>query len=220
MKSHFILVDFENVQPRNLGTLKDGQHKVRVFLGASQTKITLELAQALQAFGPDAKYVQISGNGSNALDFHIAFYIGRLSALHPEASFTIVSRDTGFDPLVKHLAARGISCQRSPTLPGGLSAPAPTKPAKATTRPAAAPKRNASREATRPAAGDTRLALVLENLGNMKAHRPRTVKSLGSSIRSWFKPALDDKALAVVLDQLAKAGKIKVDGTKVSYALA
>jgi hypothetical protein len=216
MKSHFILVDFENVQPRNLGTLKDGQHKVRVFLGASQTKITLELAQALQAFGPDAKYVQITGNGSNALDFHIAFYIGRLSALHPEASFTIVSRDTGFDPLIKHLAARGIPCRRSPTLPDAV--PAPAKATK-TAKPAAAPKRNASREASKPVAADPRLSLVLENLGRMKASRPRTLKSLGASIRSWFKPPLDDKALAALLDQLTKAGKIKVDGTKVGYTL-
>lgn len=66
---------------------------------------------------------------------------------------------------------------------------------------------------------DPRLALVLENLGNMKASRPRTVKSLGSSIRSWFKPPLDDKALSAILEQLTKAGKIKVDGTKVGYAL-
>jgi hypothetical protein len=218
MKSHFVLVDFENVQPRNLGTLKDGQHKVRVFLGASQTKITLELAQALQAFGPDAKYVQITGNGSNALDFHIAFYIGRLSALHPEASFTIVSRDTGFDPLIKHLAARGIICRRSPSLPDAVPTPAPAKVAKAA-KPAAAPKRNASREASKPVAADPRLTLVLENLGRMKASRPRTVKSLGASIRSWFKPPLDDKALAALMDQLTKAGKIKVDGSKVGYAL-
>ena len=217
MTSHFILVDFENVQPRNLGTLKDGQYKVRVFLGASQTKITLELAQALQAFGPDAKYVQISGNGSNALDFHVAFYVGRLSALHPEASFTIVSRDTGFDPLMKHLAALGINCRRSPTLPVAIAAPAAARPVRAA-KPAAAPKRNASREATKAAAVDTRLALVLEHLDKMKAHRPRTVKSLGSSIRSWFKPPLDDKSLASVLEQLVKAGKIKVDGTKVGYA--
>jgi hypothetical protein len=53
----------------------------------------------------------------------------------------------------------------------------------------------------------------------MKASRPRTLKSLGASIRSWFKPPLDDKALAALLDQLTKAGKIKVDGTKVGYTL-
>lgn len=27
-----------------------------------------------------AEYIRISGNGSNALDFHIAFHIGELSA--------------------------------------------------------------------------------------------------------------------------------------------
>lgn len=151
MKPHFILVDFENVQPRNLGTLKDGQHKVRVFLGASQTKITLELAQALQAFGPDAKYVQISGNGSNALDFHIAFYIGRLSALHPEATFTIVSRDTGFDPLIKHLAARGIACRRSPTLADSVAAPAPRQPGARPPPPENPPPRPSAPPPARPA---------------------------------------------------------------------
>lgn len=224
MKPHFILVDFENVQPRNLGTLKDGQHKVRVFLGASQTKITVELAQALQAFGPDAKYIQISGNGSNALDFHIAFYIGRLSALHPDASFSIISRDTGFDPLIRHLAAKGIACRRSATITDAVTArpaaiPAMAAKAAKAAKTIAAPKRNPSREASKPAPDDQRLKLVLENLGNMKASRPRTLKSLGSSIRSWFKPALDDKALAALLDQLAKAGKIKVEGTRVGYAL-
>lgn len=58
--------------------------------------------QALQPFGADVESVQITGNGPSALDFDIAFYIGHLAQLHPGASFVIVSRDTGFDPLVKH----------------------------------------------------------------------------------------------------------------------
>ena len=212
MKPHFILVDFENVQPKSLAALQDGQHQVRVFLGASQTKISLELAQSLQAFGPDARYVQVSGNGSNALDFHIAFYIGRLSAQHPGATFTIVSKDTGFDPLIKHLAAKGIACRRSAAIgDAGKTVPPVKMPS--------VPKRNAARETVKPVAPDPRLAVVLENLGNMKASRPRTLKTLGASVRSWFKPALDDKALAALLDQLVQAGKIKVDGTKVAYAL-
>lgn len=212
MKPHFILVDFENVQPKSLASLQGGQHQVRVFLGASQTKITLELAQSLQAFGPDARYVQVSGNGSNALDFHIAFYIGRLSAQHPGATFTIISKDTGFDPLVKHLAGKGIACRRSASIGDAGKTVAPVKTP-------SVPKRNAARETVKPTAPDPRLTVVLENLGNMKANRPRTLKTLGASVRSWFKPALDDKALAALLDQLAKAGKIKVDGSKVAYAL-
>lgn len=215
MKPHFILVDFENVQPKSLAALQGGQHQVRVFLGASQTKITLELAQSLQAFGPDAKYVQVSGNGSNALDFHIAFYIGRLSALHPGATFTIISKDTGFDPLIKHLAGKGIACRRSASIGDAGKTVAPVKAP-------SVPKRTAAKEISKPVAPappDPRLATVIENLGNMKANRPRTLKTLGASVRSWFKPALDDKALAALLDQLAKAGKIKVDGTKVGYSL-
>jgi hypothetical protein len=212
MKPHFVLVDFENVQPKSLTSLQGGHHQVRVFLGASQTKITLELAQSLQAFGADAKYVQVAGNGSNALDFHIAFYIGRLSALHPGATFTIISRDTGFDPLIKHLAGKGIACRRSAAIGDAGKAVPPVKAP-------SVPKRTAAREAVKVPPPDPRLAVVVENLGNMKASRPRTLKTLGASVRSWFKPALDDKALAALLDQLAKAGSIKVDGNKVSYAL-
>jgi PIN domain len=48
-----------------------------------------------------------------ALDFHIANYIGKLSAAHPDASFHIISKDKGFDPLIKHLQDQKISCSRS-----------------------------------------------------------------------------------------------------------
>jgi hypothetical protein len=61
------------------------------------------LARALQAFGQDAEYVQMEGSGHNALDFHIAYYLGRLVVEYPEARFQIVSKDAGFDPMVAHL---------------------------------------------------------------------------------------------------------------------
>jgi hypothetical protein len=112
MSRDFILVDFENVQPGSLGALDAATSEVRIFAGEHQKKVDLALAKALQALGPRAEYIQIAGSGKDALDFHIAFYIGRLSQQHPDARFTIVSRDTGFDPLVKHLAGLGIACRR------------------------------------------------------------------------------------------------------------
>jgi hypothetical protein len=79
MKVNFVLVDFENVQPEDMGLLQGGDvFKGKVFLGGNQVKIPLSIARALQSFGADAEYIQIEGNGSNALDFHIAYYIGRL----------------------------------------------------------------------------------------------------------------------------------------------
>ena len=74
-----MLVDFENVQPKNVSLLSGGSHKIKVFLGANQAKIPLEMARALQTCGPDAEYIQIDGSGKNAVDFHIAYYIGALA---------------------------------------------------------------------------------------------------------------------------------------------
>jgi len=51
----------------------------------------------------NGSYVQISSRGPSALDFHIAYYIGKLVAVHPDAYFHIISKVKGFDPLVKHL---------------------------------------------------------------------------------------------------------------------
>ena len=108
----FVLIDLENVQPKNLSRLNRGAYNIKVFHGAKQAKVSLEMARALQAFGADAEYVQIDGEGKNALDFHIAYYIGRLAAKTPGGTFHVISADTGFDPLIRHLAAQKISCQR------------------------------------------------------------------------------------------------------------
>ena len=46
------------------------------------------------------------------MDFHIAFYIGRLSKEEPGSEFHIVSKDKGFDPLVQHLRSLKIKASR------------------------------------------------------------------------------------------------------------
>ena len=113
MKTNYLLIDYENVQPKNLAALNGTKFKVMVFLGANQTKVPVEFAKALQALGTDAEYIQISGNGNNALDFHIAFMMGELSKADPNAYFHIISKDTGFDPLIEHAKTRKIHIQRS-----------------------------------------------------------------------------------------------------------
>ena len=147
LNTNYVLIDFENVQPASLGALTAGEHHIKVFAGAQQSKVDLGLAKALQSFGAHAEYIQIVGTGKDALDFHIAFYIGKLSAEHPGASFTIVSRDTGFDPLVKHVATLGIACNRISALSGSAAkAAAPAKPTKSATKKSSAG--NASAVAT------------------------------------------------------------------------
>ena len=99
MQTNYILIDFENVQPKNFEILKSYSFKIFIFVGANQTKVPFDLATAMQDFGEDAQYVKISGNGKNSLDFHIAYYIGQLSLKDPKGNYYIISKDTGFDPL-------------------------------------------------------------------------------------------------------------------------
>lgn len=196
-----MLVDFENVQPKNVSLLNGGAFKIKVFLGTNQVKIPLEMARALQLFGPDAEYIQIDGNGSNALDFHIAYYIGQLAAVNPDASFHVISKDKGFDPLIKHLKAKKVFCQRSTSIAdiplvkisNAKSAPAKSAPEK--------------------------IDAVIDNLAKRKASRPRTLKTLRSTIKALFVNQLADEELEELLEQLARRGAIDIKDGKVSYGL-
>ena len=107
-----MLIDYENVQPKNLEILENHPFKVFVFVGANQVKVPFDLAVAMQSLGKGAKYIKISGNGPNALDFHIAYYIGELASQDPKGYFHIISKDTGFDPLIKHLKTKNIRVLR------------------------------------------------------------------------------------------------------------
>lgn len=226
MAQEFILVDFENVQPASLGSLQPGDCHIKLFAGEHQKKVDFALVQALQQFGSHAEYIQIVGNGKDALDFHIAFYIGRLSMAHPAAGFTIVSRDTGFDPLVKHVAGMGIACRRVAAITGSAVVKAAAKPAATTTKasdkptpkPAAAAKKAATKT-LRAAVSPTpaRLKEVLERLEGLKAARPLTLKALRATLKAWFKPPLGDSELDALTERLASLGKIAVHGNKLTY---
>jgi len=113
LRTNYILIDYESVQPKALSLLRQEHFKVIVFVGACQAKVSFETAEALQRMGSQAEYVKISGNGPNALDFHIAFYIGQLATQEATAYFHIISKDTGFDPLIQHLKTRKIFAARS-----------------------------------------------------------------------------------------------------------
>ncbi len=234
MTTPFYLIDFENVQPRALDRLKPGTARIKVFLGQHQSKLMLELVQALQPFGRDAEYIQIQGSGPDAVDFHIAFYIGRLAAAHPGAAFTIISKDKGFDPLVKHLATLGIGCKRLAEIPGTASASvaAPAKPkasppaaAKAkvaktlivTVLPepngtAAAPAKAPIAKATTARARTSQVVAWLQ-----KTSKPARLATLRTSIKARFN--LDDKAADALILGLQGSRKIAVAGTKVTYML-
>jgi len=116
LRTNYVLIDHENVQIEALPGLDAEHFKVLIFVGANQNKLAYEIVAPVQKMGTRAEYVKISGNGSNALDFHIAFYIGQLATQDPKAYFHIISKDKGFDPLIQHLRSKKISIARSSSI--------------------------------------------------------------------------------------------------------
>ena len=196
MATNYVLVDFENVQPNNLEVLKQHPFKVRVFVGANQTKIPFDLAAAMQALGDAGQYIKITGTGKNALDFHIAFYVGELAAKDPSAYFHIISRDTGFDTLIKHIKARGIKIQRERDL-----AEIPVV-------------RMSTATST-----DDMVAAIVKNLAGRGQSRPRKVKTLSNTINSLFTEKLSEQQLGAIVKDLEQRKYISVSNSNVSYQL-
>ena len=195
MRSNIVLIDFENVQPDSLQLLASEHFRVLLFVGESQTKLRFETAAAVQKLGDRAEYIKIAGNGSNALDFHIAYYIGKLSASEPTAYFHIVSRDAGFDPLIQHLKSKNVFAARVKTIREILmiNTAAPQSP-------------------------EEQLQFVVDKLARPKVTKPRTLKTLSSSIASFFQKQISEEQIAAVITGLVERGLISVAGTKITYA--
>ncbi len=196
MRTNFVLVDYENVQPKDIGLLQGGPFKVKVFLGPKQSKVPVTLAEALQPLGANAEYVLLETAGNNAVDFHIAYYVGVLSCEDPTAYFHIISKDSGFDPLIRYLKRRKILVQRSTgiaELPYFKSA--------------------------RPALPEAQVEAAIADLIRRKAAKPRTKKSLISTLHTLFKKELSEQQISQLLAALCTRGIVKVEGTRVSYDL-
>jgi hypothetical protein len=196
LATNYVLIDLENVQPKNLELLKDHPFKIFVFVGMNQTKIMREVAIALQPLGHNGTYVQMSGNGKNALDFHIAYYIGELAAADAAADFHIISRDKGFDPLVLHLKGKNLQVQRHNDL-----AEIPVL-------------RMAS-----SSSHDDKIAAIVKNLKGRGQSKPRKVKTLKNTINNLFTKKLDESQLEGLVAELTKQKRIFVNDGNVSYAL-
>lgn len=196
MRTNYVLIDYESVQPASVAVLEQECFKVIIFVGERQAKVSIDVAASLQRLGSKAEYIRMAGAGPNALDFHIAFYIGRLSTTEPDAYFHIISKDTGFDPLIAHLKEKRIFAARSKDV-------------------ADIPIVRTS-NAKSPSERQDAILAKLRQLGTSK---PRAVKTLSSTINSMFQKSLSEGDIAAQIESLKQKGYISVSGTKVTYAL-
>jgi len=194
VRKNIVLIDFESVRPESLAALEHDHFRILVFVGANQRRLPFDVASAIQRMGDKAEYIKISGNGPNALDFHIAYYIGQIAAQDPGAYFHIISKDTGFDPLIQHLKSKKIFSGRLPNI-----SDIPLLKAVTSQSPS------------------ERAALFVTKLKQPKVTRPRTVKSLSSALMAHFQKQLTDADVAAVISSMQHSGFLSIDNGKVTY---
>ena len=193
---NYVLIDYENVQPKDLELLSDPHFQVLVFVGANQKTIPIDIAQAIQALGTTAEYIKISGNGKNALDFHIAFYIGTLANKEPKAVFHIISKDTGFDPLIEHLRLNKIRSHRLPDI-------------------AEIPILRISNTINI----EEKIESIVKNLIGRGASKPKKETTLSNTITSLMEKVPNKTELQNILTHLQSKGYIKIHEGNVTYNL-
>ena len=199
MAENVLLVDYENIGKLDLGAIPAGV-RVPFFFGASQRTVPTDFLKAALRLGERFVPIDIEGQGKNALDFHIAFYLGEYLARAPDTSCVILSRDKGFDPLIRHLARRGFAVRRANTVAEALASAA---------LPQAAPAR-----APASSLPDDALAY----LGRMpRNRRPRKRKGLLSNLYSHFSKKIPEVELQRVIDQMIAAGRLSETNGAITY---
>ena len=195
MRTQIILVDFENVQPDLLPALTLGDVKVLVFVGPQQLKLPITTVEAVQKMGAKAQYIRVSKQGPDALDMHIAFYMGRLSLNAADVFFHVIAKDRDYDPLITHLKDLQIPAAKWPDL-----ASIPILKTAAATTPA------------------DKIGAALSWLQAHRNNRPASLKKLHNSLKkSAFSDRLPDDDIDQLIEGLKKQKIITVDGQKLGY---
>lgn len=235
--THFIFVDFENVQDVDLTLARGKPVHVTLLIGAKQTKVPTKLATQLHTFASQVAPIEVGGSGRNALDLTLALYLGREIERHPQASFAIVSRDQDFDPMIAHLKSAGASVAR---VSGFAAVPC------FTTRPSSGnlpPRKSRSRRNPGPAAPAVtpkptatplplrigmdaipdlarRQNAIFARLSNpTNKNRPTTQKALAAHLRAALGNNAAEADLAATMAQLAERRVLSIDAQKrVVYA--
>ncbi len=221
-----LLVDFENVPKVDLAAVPAGV-VVPFFFGAAQKSVPTDFLRAALKLGERFVPIDIAGAGRNALDFHIAFYLGEYLTRNPAAHCVILSRDKGFDPLVKHLNARDYSVRRVATLEEAF-------PALPRRQLPVAAKRLATPVSRAPAPPSARLSSRASNAGRRavvattdsavawlatmdKSKRPKKRPALAAHLHSHFAGKLSAAEIEQLVDRMIAERRLGEAGGQLSY---
>ncbi len=188
---NIILIDYENLQVQNLDDVYEIDSEICVFIGALQKKVSASLVQSAQKFGERLSWIPISLTGDNALDFHIAYYLGKKSLVEPKPFFHIVSKDKGFDALINYMKGLDFFIDRVESM---VDIPLVKK----------------MKEIKKDPVGFIKVKILTGS-------KPAKLKTLQSAIKKWLEVS-DDGVANEIIDSLKKKNFLDIDEKgKVTY---
>ena len=190
-----LLIDYENIQSINLEQIEKADYRIYVFIGESQNKIPFDLVKSAQKLGGKLEWIKIDGNGSNALDFHVAYYLGNQIEKNRDNEYVILSKDKGFDPLVRFISKQNVKCKRINSIIEISS-----------------PKQNKEH--------NNEYRKVIENLKKIeKAKRPRKRNTLKQHVKSLLGKTISEEMFDVIIDQLFIEKVVSEENSRIIYEL-
>ena len=198
-KEMWAFIDYENIASLDgIDLLKFS--KVYIFIGAKQNKINLG-AEKIELLA-EIHLLKLKATSPDNLDFHICYYLGKLDTLaESNIIFVVVSNDTGFDPLLKHLKENGRVCARQKyVVKESIIKPVQTKKIVSLI--------------------DEKQAELVQRLANLNdTKRPKTEKSLKNYVKSHLGLQTDNVGVQREFFNLVKSNLIKIEGNNVKYKL-
>jgi hypothetical protein len=206
--TNHVFVDLENVCEIDPAILENKNVTFTLLLGAGQTKLDVALVEELLLHAASVQLVRLTSRGKNALDFALAYYLGHAVAADPTGFFHIVSKDTGFDPLIEHLQSKHSRVGRHDSF-ATLTFAAPPKPTVAP--PAAIPAPPKVQAKTAPASLDGLLDQALAQLRKTSANRPKSRKTLISYLMTHLGHDITGAKAESVIETLEQTGHLAID---------
>jgi len=196
---NYVFIDYENVHEVDLSLVENKTVIITLLLGARQKKLDAALVEKLIENAASVQLVRLTSSGKNALDFAVAYYLGKAVNADPSAFFHIVSKDKGFDPLIKHLKSRGIRAHRHPDYS--------TLIYKASSK-------------TAPEVPEDLLPRVIAHLRKHANNRPKRKKTLVSHLTAFSGKSSSDAGVDELIESLSKANHLSIgDKGAVTYHL-
>lgn len=221
-----VFVDFENVHQVDLALIGAKSVSFTLMVGPQQTKLDSALVEKLMEHSASVRLVKLKSKAKNALDFALAYYLGRAALADPTACFHIIAKDGGYDPLIEHLRERHIHVQRHVSCaeftshwPGKKLAVGGAMVEKTAPKRVAAkkvPAKTAVKKVAKGAVGEmdpgeTWMERVLKDFKEHPEVRPKKRKALIAKIANLIKKTADGPEVAAVIERMAKAGKLQFD---------